>query len=134
MHGPVTAKMIDVDVQLLQGIAMLAHHRIQEGRILFGVDQRQQCRDGFTQIAPDAEIELASPAKSIRKGKHYLVVGGILKNMETLPSGSALKIPLAPLGGVTVLELRSAVMRAVNKRKIGVETSSDDENFYIWRT
>jgi hypothetical protein len=54
--------------------------------------------------------------------------------METLPSGSALKIPIALLGGVTVLELRSAVMRAVNKRKIRVETSSDDENFYIWKT
>jgi hypothetical protein len=76
----------------------------------------------------------AKTLKSSRKGKHYLVVEGILKNMETLPTGSALKIPVAPLSGVTVVELRSAVMRAVKKRKISVETSSDDENFYVWKT
>jgi hypothetical protein len=91
-------------------------------------------RPGTASPQPVYERVPANILKSSRKGKHYLVVEGILKNMETLPTGSALKIPVAPLSGVTVVELRSAVMRAVKKRKISVETSSDDENFYVWKT
>jgi len=34
---------------------------------------------------------------------------------------------------VTLADLRSAVHRATVAKKLDVETSSDSENFYIWK-
>ena len=75
-----------------------------------------------------------SKVKGRRKGKHHSLVAGILLNLEKLPSGSAIKIPLAQINGVGIADLRSALYRATNSRRLAVETSSDSENFYIWRT
>jgi hypothetical protein len=71
--------------------------------------------------------------KGHRRGKHRNLIQGILDDLETLPSGSAIKIPLAGTSGVALANLRSALHRATRSRKIGVETSSDSENFYIWK-
>lgn len=71
--------------------------------------------------------------KGHRKGKHNDLVGGILEELEALPSGSAIKIPLADTAGVTLANLRSAVHRATTTAKLAVETSSDGENYYIWK-
>lgn len=68
-----------------------------------------------------------------RRGKHHDLVGGIFQDLESLPVGSAIKIPLIEIDGTTLANLRSAVHRASNARGLGIETLSDEENFYIWK-
>jgi flagellar basal body P-ring protein FlgI len=68
-----------------------------------------------------------------RRGKHHDLVVGIFQDLKSLPKGSALKIPLAEVDGTTLANLRSAVHRASASRGLGIETSSDGKNFYIWK-
>jgi hypothetical protein len=68
-----------------------------------------------------------------RRGKHHDLVAGIFQDLKSLPKGSAIKIPLAEVDGTTLANLRSAVHRASVSRGLGVETLSDEENFYIWK-
>jgi hypothetical protein len=68
-----------------------------------------------------------------RRGKHYDLVGGIFQDLESLPAASAIKIPLSELDGITLANLRSAVHRASAAKGLGIETLSDEENFYIWK-
>jgi hypothetical protein len=68
-----------------------------------------------------------------RRGKHHDLIQGIFRDLETLPNGSAIKIPLASVDGITLANLRSAVHRASISRSLDVETLSDEENFYLWK-
>jgi hypothetical protein len=68
-----------------------------------------------------------------RRGKHHDLIQGIFQDLETLPTGSAVKIPLAELDGITLANLRSAVHRASTSRALEIETLSDQDNFYIWK-
>jgi hypothetical protein len=77
-------------------------------------------------------VVLASLRRN-RRGKHHDLIEGVFQDLETLPSGSAIKIPLAKVDGITLANLRSAVHRASASRGLGVETLSDDDNFYIWK-
>ena len=67
-----------------------------------------------------------------RRGKHHDFVGGVLEDLEGLKSGSAIKIPLTDVKGVSVLKLRAALNRACAAKGIRISTSSDSENFYVW--
>jgi hypothetical protein len=69
-----------------------------------------------------------------RRGKHHDLLGGIFEDLESLPTGSAMKIPLAEVDGTSLANLRSAVHRASVSRGLGIETLSDEENLYIWKT
>jgi len=77
-------------------------------------------------------VSVASLGKG-RRGKHHHLVKEILQDLESLPKGSAIKIPLADTDGVTLANLRSAMHRATTSRSLRVETSSDEHNFYIWK-
>ena len=68
-----------------------------------------------------------------RRGKHHDLIQGIFQDLETLPVGSAIKLPLSKLDGITLANLRSAVHRASIAKALGIETLSDEENFYIWK-
>jgi hypothetical protein len=68
-----------------------------------------------------------------RRGKHHDLIEGIFQDLETLPTGSAIKIPLAKLNGITLANLRSAVHRASASRSLEIETLSDEDNFYLWK-
>jgi hypothetical protein len=68
-----------------------------------------------------------------RRGKHHDLIQGIFQDLETLPAGSAIKLPLAKLDGITLANLRSAVHRASVSKGLGIETLSDEDNFYIWK-
>jgi hypothetical protein len=68
-----------------------------------------------------------------RRGKHHDLVQGIFEDLETLPPGSAMKIPLRSVDGTTVANLRSAVHRASTSKGFVIQTLSDEDNFYIWR-
>jgi hypothetical protein len=66
-----------------------------------------------------------------RKGKHNLIVSTILRDLDQLVEGAALKVPLADLVG-TKEKIRSALNRATRKTKRNVATASDDNFLYIW--
>jgi hypothetical protein len=68
-----------------------------------------------------------------RRGKHHDLLQGVFEDLQTLPGGSAIRIPLAELDGITLANLRSAVHRASASRGLGIETLSDESNFYIWK-
>jgi len=68
-----------------------------------------------------------------RRGKHHDLIQSIFQDLETLPVGSAIKLPLAKVDGITLANLRSAVHRASASRGLEVETLSDEANFYIWK-
>ena len=67
-----------------------------------------------------------------RNGRHKAIVEQLLSDLEQLGSGEALKVPLAELPDSKV-NIRSALNRATQQRGIVVATSSDAENFYVWK-
>ena len=69
-----------------------------------------------------------------RRGKHHELVQGILRELKILPTGSALEIPLADVGGIGLANLRSAVHRAAVSESLTIETVANQENFYVWKT
>ena len=66
-----------------------------------------------------------------RNGKHKLVVSAILKDLDNLEDGSALKVPLAGLVE-SKEKVRSALNRATRKAGRQVATASDDNFLYVW--
>ena len=68
-----------------------------------------------------------------RRGKHYDLVQGILRELEALSPGSAMQIPLADVGGIRLANLRAAVHRASITHGLEIETLADEKNFYVWR-
>lgn len=66
-----------------------------------------------------------------RNGKHILIVTTILKDLDRLKAGSALKVPLAELAA-SKEKVRSALNRATRKAGRKVATSSDVSFLYVW--
>lgn len=66
-----------------------------------------------------------------RNGKHKEVVTKILTDLDQLPEGAALKIPLADLSE-SKEKVRSALNRAIHKGSRNVATASDSEFLYVW--
>jgi hypothetical protein len=66
-----------------------------------------------------------------RNGKHKDIVTKILKDLDRLKPGSALKIPLAELPD-TKENVRSALNRATRKAGRKVATAADETCLYIW--
>lgn len=67
-----------------------------------------------------------------RKGKHHTIVADLLRNIESLDDGRALKVPLGDLPD-SKANIRSALNRAAKQRKLEIATSSDDTYLYIWK-
>ncbi len=67
-----------------------------------------------------------------RKGKHHSLLVRVLRDLERLQDGRAIRIPLTACGG-SIADIRAAIFRATDKQHIGIATSSDDEFFYVWR-
>ena len=66
-----------------------------------------------------------------RNGKHKLIVTTILKDLDQLKDGSAIKVPLAELVE-SKEKVRSALNRATRKAGRTVATASDATFLYVW--
>ncbi len=66
-----------------------------------------------------------------RDGKHKLIVTTILRDLDSLKAGSALKVPLAELV-LSKEKVRSALNRATRKAGRNVATASDGTFLYVW--
>ena len=66
-----------------------------------------------------------------RDGKHKLIVTTIIRDLDNLKSGSALKVPLADLV-LSKEKVRSALNRATRKASRKVATASDANFLYVW--
>jgi hypothetical protein len=66
-----------------------------------------------------------------REGKHKLIVTTILRDLDRLTPGSALKVPLAELVQ-SKEKVRSALNRATRKVGRHVATASDGTFLYVW--
>ena len=96
--------------------------------------KRDESRSGGKKGYPNyGRVPIESLKKS-RKGKHHDLLKRIMEDLRRSAPGFAVKIPLASTSDVSVLNLRSAVVRAASKENITINSSSDDENFYVWKT
>jgi len=66
-----------------------------------------------------------------RNGKHKLIITTMLKDLDNLKAGSALKIPLAELVE-SKEKVRSALNRATRKAGRKVATAADANFLYVW--
>jgi hypothetical protein len=66
-----------------------------------------------------------------REGKHKRIVTTILRDLDRIKPGSALKVPLAELV-LSKEKVRSALNRATRKEKRKVATASDATFLYVW--
>jgi hypothetical protein len=66
-----------------------------------------------------------------RNGKHKLIVTTIMKDLDGLRAGSALKVPLDGLAE-SKEKVRSALNRATRKSGRKVATATDANFLYVW--
>ncbi len=66
-----------------------------------------------------------------RVGKHNAIVTMILRDLDKLKEGAALRVPLAELGN-TKENVRSALNRATRSAKRNVATATDESFLYVW--
>jgi hypothetical protein len=66
-----------------------------------------------------------------RNGKHKAVVSTILRDLDQLKDGAAIKVPLAELAE-SKEKVRSALNRATRKAGLRVATATDESFLYVW--
>ena len=66
-----------------------------------------------------------------RNGKHKVIVSLILRDLDQLKDGAALRVPLGELGD-SKENVRSALNRATRNAKLDVATATDDNFLYVW--
>jgi hypothetical protein len=66
-----------------------------------------------------------------RAGKHKKIVSMILRDLDQLKDGAALRVPLDELGN-TKENVRSALNRATRGAKRSVATATDADFLYVW--
>ncbi len=66
-----------------------------------------------------------------RNGKHKDIVTKMLSDLDQVPAGTAIKVPLAGLAE-SKEKVRSALNRAIHKGGRSVATASDADFLYVW--
>jgi hypothetical protein len=74
---------------------------------------------------------MQSEVPQSRNGKHKLIVTMILRDLDELKEGAALKVPLAELSD-SKEKVRSALNRATRKAGRKVATATDANFLYVW--
>ena len=67
-----------------------------------------------------------------RDGKHKRIITQLLADIDKLDGLSALKVPLTELPD-TKENIRAALSRAAQQRKLAIATSSNSEFLFIWK-
>ncbi len=75
-------------------------------------------------------LDLGAVPRS-RNGKHKAIVSMILRDLDQLKQGAALRVPLMELGD-TKENVRSALNRATRKASRLVSTATDENFLYVW--
>ena len=83
-------------------------------------------------VAPKYRQVKLSGIRKGRRGKHHDLVERVLRELDTVPSGSALEIPLAEVG-IGLANVRSAVHRGATAKGLEIETLADERNFYVFK-
>jgi hypothetical protein len=86
-----------------------------------------QLKTGSTHFKTMVQVEVPQG----RNGKHKLIITTILKDLDRLKAGAAIKVPLAELVG-SKEKIRSALNRASRKAGRKVATASDAVFLYVW--
>jgi hypothetical protein len=68
---------------------------------------------------------------SLAQRKHKKIVSIILRDLDQLKEGAAIRVPLAEIGD-SKENVRSALNRATRKSKRNVATATDDNFLYVW--
>jgi hypothetical protein len=68
-----------------------------------------------------------------RNGKHKEIVTLMLRDLDQLKEGAAIKVPLADLGD-SKENVRSALNRATRKSHRAVATATDENYLYVWNS
>jgi hypothetical protein len=89
--------------------------------------------DGVRPPSTNYEIVSAEDLGKTRRGKHHDLMAKIMADLKVVGHGSAIKIPLKEVKNVSVPKLRAAITRASAAKGVKISTSSDPENFYVWR-
>ena len=66
-----------------------------------------------------------------RNGKHKAIISLILRDLDELRAGAAIRVPLAGLKD-TKENVRSALNRATRKSNRNVATATDENFLYVW--
>jgi hypothetical protein len=77
------------------------------------------------------ETMVQSEVPQGRNGKHKLIVTTIVRDLDGLKDGAAIKVPLAELAE-SKEKIRSALNRATRKAGRKVATASDAAYLYVW--
>jgi hypothetical protein len=83
-------------------------------------------------VANFRTLDLGDVPRS-RNGKHKVIVSMILRDLDQLKAGAALRVPLAELGD-TKENVRSALNRAARNAKRNVATATDKNFLYVWNS
>jgi hypothetical protein len=84
-----------------------------------------------TETKPHFKTMVQADVPQGRNGKHKQIVTIILRDLDSLKAGSAIKVPLAELVD-TKEKVRSALNRATRKAGRGVVTATDATFLYVW--
>ena len=84
-----------------------------------------------TTVAMNFKAMLQSDVPQGRNGKHKQIVMRILSDLDQIPAGTALKVPLAQLADGKD-KVRSALNRATRKGGRLEATASDATFLYVW--
>jgi hypothetical protein len=82
---------------------------------------------------PNYGRALVAGLKKSRKGKHHDLLSKIMEDLRESAPGFAVRIPLSATAPTPVVNLRAAIVRTAAKEGIAVSTSSDNDNFYVWK-
>lgn len=66
-----------------------------------------------------------------RNGKHKEIISKILSDLDQMPKGMAMKVPLAELVE-SKEKVRAALNRAIHKSRRKAATASDETFLYVW--